>query len=58
MMDDDGIPVVSNTVKTHLTLSCFPLTATMANINQYVYMIIIVVILITCDVILCNIFTV
>ena len=54
MMNSDGIPVVSNSVKSHLTLSSFPMTATMANINQYVVLVT-VVIPIMCDV---NIFTV
>ena len=36
MVNDDGIPEVTNDERTHLDLSSFPLTATMASINQYV----------------------
>ena len=34
MINDDGIPEVTNNEKMYLELSSFPLTATMASINQ------------------------
>ena len=36
VVNDDGVPEVSNSEKNHFVLSSFPLAVTMASINQYV----------------------